>query len=69
MRSVDVAGSKVFFWRRVRRGIRLRPVLLRRDMVYREIARCHRSSNNFYKKWDSNQQFSFQTVITVFQSL
>ena len=34
MRSVDAAWSKVFFLRRVRCGIRLRPAGLRRDKVY-----------------------------------
>ena len=42
--------SKVFFLRRVRCGIRLRPAGLRRDKVYRQIT-CmrHRSLNNFHK--------------------
>ena len=35
LRSVDAAWSKVFFLRRVRCGIRLRPAGLRRDKVYR----------------------------------
>ena len=55
LRSVDAAWSNVFFLRRVRCGIRLRPAGLRRDKVYRQIT-CmrHRSLNNFHKKWDNN---------------
>ena len=63
LRSVDAAWSKVFFLRRVRCGIRLRPAGLRRDRVYRQIT-CmrHRSLNNFHKKWDNNEKKTNSSV-------